>query len=555
MIHPSLRWRFISQVEDRGYFEEEIVSHLSIEHRAHRVSFSDRFSADARASQAVREQARLAANCNSPALPFLYAVEEVKTSLTIIYELVEGIPLEDRMRAGQYARPAAWAEMVVKLVDEMLEARTCGARFDRLGSQHIVIVENDDLRFSHRCPVGDVSREQVEGSQFLARYASGTHGVYTSRSIPNELAELARLRDILLKAAASSLTADFETLRAEVLRAPEMYSSPLANVEKEVGDVLVRMATTSEPSAPISTLRELRQAASRLRRDEPKARPAAPGATLLPPPSLHPGSAAATVVAGSTSFRTPEPPRPTPTPRSLDMPPAAMAPSPASPSPSDTGTPRLAADTGPLPAPPPKAKAKPSKTSGVPRDFNPDEDLNPYSIPTGPVAVRDPASSSLPAAQALRVEVRRPPRDWKPLITKIVILLVIVGAIAGAAVFVLPLLTPSRPNTKPVAAIQPAQPQSIEMNQYIVFDATASTDAEGDKLTYQWDVEGAAESIIMSDPERTTGTATNSMLLTTPRIKVQFLSTGNYTVRLRTNDGSFFSEPVTVAVEVRPRLR
>ncbi len=202
MIHPSRRWRFINQLEDRGYCEDEVVQHNVTELRALRRSFSEKFTEDEVAVEEVRKQTKIAARCNPPALPRLFALEKVEGYLTLVTELVEGVQLETLVEKKRFAKSREWVEFAISLTNELIELRNQDVKFERLDYKHLVVTDSNEIRITTRQPVGKLDAEVLAESKFLKRFEIRNQGgVYTAPGKPDEQAELWAIREILANAA------------------------------------------------------------------------------------------------------------------------------------------------------------------------------------------------------------------------------------------------------------------------------------------------------------------------------------------------------------------
>lgn len=536
MIHPSRRWRFIQEIEDQGYYEDEIVQHQVSEHRAIRRSYSEKFTQDEIATGEVIAQLRLAASCTPPALPIVYAVEITKDRLSYIMELVEGVEVVHLVRQKEFTRPRPWSSFAIKLVDELVLLRRTGARFERLPLEHLVIADNNELRIRQRFPVGPLDHELVARSRFLQRFEIIERGgVYTSTAPPNEAAELEAARDILLKAASANTANTFDELRQEVLANPERHSSPLARIDSSIAEFLFRI-NTGTGSADIRTLDQLRSRLQQFRSDAISAaadqtstwnQPAAP-----PPPEAKPAKPA---------FTTDEP---------------AANPFHHKPVAADYNvdeSPAMPSFGGGAQTPPPK----PARKKEPPPPLSPvDDDVNPFAMGAPPAP---PSGGETTAKHPSGAHMPTPPRPRRsgPLVSPVmvrnlVVAIGVIGVVIALAVIVPPMLnrTPVD-STPPIAVISGSGTISARVNERVTLDASESRDETAATLSYYWQViSPAGGKGLFVEPGGGQVTETATFVTRSPRVIVQFLNSESYVVELKVNDGTLFSQPVTVTVAV-----
>lgn len=540
MIHPSRRWRFIQELEDQGYYEDEIVQHQVSEHRAIRRSYSEKFSQDEIASGEVIAQMRLAANCMAPALPIVYAVEITKDRLSYIMELVEGVEVVHLLRQKEFTKPRPWSSFAIKLVEELVHLRRTGARFEKLPLDHLVIAENDELRIRQRFPVGPLDPDLVAKSRFLQRFEIIERGgVYTSNTPPDEAAEMEAIRDILLKAAAANTSSTFDELRQEVLAHPERHSSPLARIDSTIAEFLFRMNTGSG-SGDIRTLDLLRSRLQQFRSDAISAATADQTTMWNQPPAAPPPQAK----PARPAFNPDEPAdnpfhhKPVAADYNVDE-------SPATPS-----------FGGGASTPPPKPARR--KEAPPPPPVGPiDEDINPFAMGAPPVA--SSPGGDAPARPSPAVPLPTPPRPRRsgPLVSpamvrNLVIAVGVIGVVVALAVIVPPMLNRAPvDSTPPVAVISGSGTISARVNERITLDASESRDETATTLSYSWQVVSPAGGKgLFVDPGGGQVTETASFVTRSPSVIVQFLNAESYVVELRVNDGTLFSQPTAVTVEV-----
>ncbi len=554
MIHPSARWRFIQEISDKGYFEDEIVQHHLIEFRALRRSFSEKFCGDDAAVREALDQARLAARCNSPLMPIVYAAEKVQGRLCIIMELIRGRPVTELVGRSKFSRTRDWAAFTHRLLDNLLTARDAGARFERIVLEHFIISPTGEVRIVERSPVGLLTREKFESSHYLQRIAAQTGGgVYTSEELPDERGELDALREILVKVAAGNVKADIGKLREVVLKEPNMYPSPLAGIEKEVAEILLRMQLDGENGSPIHSLAELRDVVASLNKRAQSQRKTASTGAAPPLPyaqasegasaPLKPLNLEASQSSGSSGARA-----------LYEMPVAPSGPVQTPPKDSPTGQrssgqQQRGSGTGaePVPkTPPPKPARKPAKAAGNVVD----DDINPFASDEEVEDIKKEASKT-PVKAPIKVSSSESKGSKQKII---VASLLAVAVIAIAAVTLPPLLVSSGPNAEPTAAVAPANPGPYTVNEPVPVDASPSTDPEASSLTYYWRVLSPSEegSVIFTEVETERANTSRSFATKTPRIVLQFQGAGTYRIGLKVYDGAQYSEQVELSFRVVP---
>jgi hypothetical protein len=601
MIHPSERWRFVEAAGDKGFFEDDVVQHTVTEHRAMRRSFTEKITADPVALEEIRQQAQLAAGCNPPALPRIYMVEEVKGRFTILMELIEGVPLEDEINHQKYVRPRDWALLASQLLDELMELRQAGARFHKLSSEHLVLLDSGDIKITQRWPVGTMLPATLDASQSLQRMAMQPRvGVYTSTAPVNEQGEMEAVKQILVRMAAGSARHSFEQLREEVKKAPSMHPSPLAGVDFAISQVLMGMHPRPDGAGEYSNLFNVQAAIRTLLDDENRRisqhtnqsglvgqgsyNQPSPVSDLYatPPKGSLGGGQRSTPNSLSDAYRDPV----TGAPREVG---SISSRDPISTSgardPRSGGPPRDLGTGGRTPMPGSTPQRDPA--SGARRSPHPDpitgssgrrdpvsgvapkrdsksgsglrqaasiEDVNPYAndpvveeIAAGPIS---PPSASVIPAYTPRKSAAGAAIKW------VVIAVVVLAALGGGAVYVLPMLKAKPPNNKPVASIAPLAQSTVRMNDIITLDASGSTDEEPSKLTYYWERIAPADGrVILTEAGTSKGGERTEFATSVSKIDAQFITTGDYVFELKINDGSMFSEPVRVQLKVTPLTR
>lgn len=539
MISPSARWRFVEELADRTYYEDEIVQHQLIEFRALRRSFSEKFCKDPVALEEARRQARLAARNVSSLLPVLFCQEEIEGRHTVVMELVKGDMMRDRVAREEFKRPRKWFPFAQKLLEELIDGRSMGARYDRLSLDHLVISPSGEFRVSTRFPVGRVAPDVLESSPMLQRLeAMENGGVYTSNAPPDEIAELKAICEVLTKAAAGSVSSGYKELRQIAMKNPKMYPSELAGIEKAVAEILLRLSGDS--SAPgIMTLEALRDEIRRNTDSAVSADPrsgAAPQLEYVSVPETYSPSKPKSGIGSAASSRSPSP----------DPSSARSSDRLAKMSGLDTGDAPKADTKSPVspdPGSAPQLKPKKQKTPSI------EEDFNPY-------------------ASAEEVSEKKKEESSKPILAPVAsnggggkskILLYVGGgvllALGGLIVvaFVLPMLQASAPNEPPIAGLAELESRQFRINEPVPLDASPSKDPEGAELTYYWTIISPSGSTGIFTEVATERFIDGSTFATkTPNVTLQMQSSGIYVLELKVNDMKQTSRSVNTSFEILP---
>lgn len=595
MIHPSEKWRFVEPLGDKGFFEDDVVQHVVTEHRAMRRALSERVSADPVALEEVRQQASLAATYNAPALPRVYAVEMVKGRITIIMELVTGAPLDDEINHQKFVHPYEWASFACKLLEELLELRQCATRFHKLDSEHIVLQDSGDIRITSRWPVGTVQPPTLEASPVLQRMVEQPRvGVYTSTAPANEAAEIEAVKNILARMAAGSTRHTFDQLREEALKAPNMHASPLAGVDVVIANILMGMHPRPQGTGEFTNLFNVHAVIKRLCDDEMRRMAEAQQAAaamgmqrqsgIVPNLYTGQGSTLDSQVVRTSSANVP-----------VYRDPITGAPKdPVTGSYREVVNPLRDAHT------PPRDHQSHGSSSGQRPPIVPDEDHNPYAPPAtmahapgaGHAApAKDPisatprrdsrsgnrvASASVDAVNPYATErdadsgpvlqvgsakhsapapVYRAPSNVGKKLVPIIGGIVAVALLVAGVIFVLPMLKPKPPNTKPVAAIAPLAKTTVMVNEIVMIDASGSKDGENDKLTYYWVQKAPTDGrVSLTESGTSIGGERKEFATQSPKIDAQFFTIGDFSFELKVGDGQSFSDPATIDVKVVPKV-
>ncbi len=557
MIQPSKRWRFVKEIEDRGYCEDEIVIHHLTEHRAMRRSFSEKFSKDETVKEQVKRQMIEAARCRPPALPLVYAIEEVHDRLTIICELVTGIPVKDLVNEGKLSKQKKWLKFAYQLLTELIHLREADARFERLPIEHLVVTENDEIRINQRQSIGRVSQDIISQNALIQRFQLGKHGgVYTSSEGPDEEAEMLALRDILLKAGSGNVNNSYEKLRQMVLDNPKMYSSSLGEVDSRVAEIIVRISGESVGGKdPIRTLQQARNAVSSLRteiqREQEKKRQDFFESKKNPPPQD---------IAPSGLYNAPKGSQPISKAAQVDF--GAEDSSISGMGAKSTSDKRSKTDTSGLYNAEEKASTSSGATKGssiqIKKQSSTDvpglsEDFNPFATDDQiSQEVTKSKSENKKASTSQSSGVRKKGGSSLGGTIKWVIFTVVILAVIGGGGFAaMMLLNSSKPNEKPVARISETERETVTMNEKVELDASDSIDPDGNELDYTWKLISPGDgSVIFSDAGSSRLSGKSIYATESPKINVQFQTLGPNVLELTVYDGLLKSEAVTIKFEV-----
>lgn len=553
MIHPSERWRFVQEIDDKGFYEDEMVIHHLTGLRAFRRSFSEKFSADKSAVQVVLDQMKLAARSQATMLPFVFVAENVNGRLTLVMELVEGQSVLDLVSRRTLSKPREWARFAIKLLNAMVEARKVGARFDRLSLAHMTLTPNGELHLTRRFPMGNISKQEIEHSEYLERLDMiRDGGVYTSKQPPDERTELRVLSEVLCKIASGSVKNTLNFLKNEVKANPTYHSSPLASVEREIAEIILQMNGSGEGD-PIYSFDQL------IRILGPIANP--PKQERITP---SPQGVATT-------------PSQTPLPGGAIIPPSAIQ--SASPIPStppldfrngdDTisnpfETPQIVASQQPDKFPTPASSSgTPTPSPQLPPSSAVEEEINPYAAaplsPPSPI----PSNLSTNGSDSAFPGVTSPPQPTGEKVSKKLnltfllwgaIAVIALALIVGGAIFATSFFSSDKQNSPPVAEFVEQKLGTFKINEPVLLDGSLSRDLdEGDNLNYSWTlVRPAKASIIFTDPETNISKEALSFMTKSPKVTINFQNHGIHEIRLQVNDGQRYSQPVIQQVEITP---
>lgn len=544
MIKPSECWRFVEALEDKGYFEEEIVQHLLTEHRAIRRTFSERICQDREAAREIVEQAHMAARVTPPPLPFVYALEETEGSITLIMEQVEGRPLDQLIQDKMFTKPKAWALYAARIADALVVLRESGACFEKLDVEHLVLTKADTFRIRQRWPIGRPAASRIDRSPLLQRMARQPRGGVYAAGIGSALEreETEALAVILIRMHLG-LSATLDQFQASIRKAGETVldkASPAVLILGILNGMNGQGSLTSlrairdrlwefhaEESARLQTelLRQKTEA------EAPRPPDPAPASPAFDPFSFNvPGTASPTREAA------PRPSSSTPLPRPAEGP--------------EGGHINPFAAPG-VPAPAPR-KAPPAAPAGTAVDENA---ANPWLA--GPGAAPGGGGASAGAggsAPSVLVPLgKAAPRSSGRGIPGWLIGLMAVAALAGVGYGLSGFLTSGKPNQKPTAAIAPLAKTEFSTSEVFSLSAGPSSDPDGNPLSYEWQIV-KPESLTAIFTEAGSDRPREGRLFSTkvPDIRLQFLAGApEVTLQLIVFDGTNRSDPKTVTFAVR----
>lgn len=542
MIKPSECWRFVEALEDKGYYEEEVVQHLLTEHRAVRRTFSARICQDHDAAREIVEQAHMAARVTPPPLPFVYVMEETEGAITVVMEQVEGRPLDQLVQEKAFAKAKAWAVTASRIADALMMLRDAGACFEKLDLEHLVVTKADTIRIRQRWPVGRPSSSRLERSALLQRMARQPRGGVYVGGPPLEREELEAFALILIRML-HGLSHTVEQFQATVRRAGETLMEKASPAV-----VIVGILNGIEGQGALTSLRAVRDRLAEFYQEE----------------SLRLQNELLRARQEAEAPRAPEPPPPAPAfdPFSFNAPPgpAGASSREAMPKPSTTPLPRPAAaprgetdHVNPYAAPdvaPPAAK---KAAAPITAPLSPDDvAANPYAAVPGSSEVVGSAPAAPPKKSSPLIPLGRPVKNVGGGIAKAVVALVVVAAVVAVGAFGSTLFSSSKPNLKPTAVIAPLPKADFAVSASIPLSAAPSSDPEAQSLSFDWQIV-KPESLSGIFNESGSDRPREGRLFSTKvsDISVQFLSAGEVTMQLVVFDGINRSEPVTVSFSVK----
>jgi hypothetical protein len=516
MIESGDGWKFAAHLADRGFFADQLVEHVVTGHRAVRRVFSDKFSRDAAAVEAVRAQCSLAAPMQHPAIPAVYMVEEVQRQLCVYFEYVQEPYLDAEVARVPFAGPGVWSRRGLLLVRAFARMQQLGIGTDRVRLDNIAM-HGPMVRFATRWPLANLSELEAAQSLFLQRLVQSPYGgVYAVNGAYPERACLARLKDLLYHLA----TGKTDRTVGEAIEAAKSSGNTLAplGVDSGIERILRGLHDPKGPDA-ITTLEVLEAALSEMAGG--RRRSGGPSRASEPQPAL------------------------------ADAPPVAAAPGPRRPAP----LPELKPRPGDAPRreekDAPHSSSRPSSNSIEAIAADAEEDrayLYPNRNKT-PAAATPTAKAAAPSSgglSALTSSASAKPASASGGGTGRMIgigLAAVVGiaVVVGAAFF---LLGGRGKNLPPTASIAPVNTQ-VQMYQTIMLDGSGSTDPEGAPLKYSWRV---------LDLDRTNYKFSRNADGTARTTDLQFFQTGTFRVQLEVFDGKFLSAPpAELTFTVSPR--
>jgi hypothetical protein len=536
MIGNSICWRFIEPIVDTGFYEDEIVEHLGTLHRARRRAFNAKLSKDEHALAEICRQGSLMGNVQYPALPRYYGGELVEGQYTIVSELIEGRPFIESGARGGYQGILDWCDNVIKLVEELTPLEGINVDFSRVRSNQIVVSNRGRIKFTTTWPVGNVQRERLGASPFLARLVSSPNGgLFVSDGPVDMITAMENLQGILYHLAigseARTVESALEDDRKEMARTGATELPAVMGVESAIAELILSLRRPdgsreiqSLPALATSARKLKKRTQQRIEEDRSGKRAAATGQSsanfgkVVESPEPQ-GSGRSGMESSGPFFPT--------------APSSAMA---------------VARDMAAAPPPSSDSKPKPRVTA---IDATPEEQKPQYVRVKEEIEL-DTAEALYPkrpdmvsTSEGVEVKIKELPKAKSRKaegIRNMVLVLIGVAILIGGGI---KLYQASRtvPNDAPIAIISSA-PTKIAGIEKVVFDAAGSSDPENKPLTYHWRV---------IDPENVDCVFRPNDTAAAIQTNVQFFQGGTMTVQLRVFDGALFSEPVTTVVEVTGR--
>lgn len=533
MITPGAGWRFQEHIATHELYEDQVVEHELTGHLAVRRVYASELLGNPAAADLLRGQARALASLHHPALPRFYGLHEQEGRLVWLFENLRGPTLRGQLRARGHLSAGRWAAAAYDLVELLRDLSRSGVSLSRLRLEDFVVLD-ETLRLATLAPAPNPV--PADAPPILAALAADrASGVWHRGDPRRQEGESARLLDVLYHLAMPTQEAPLaDGLAAHEAQQQQLGAGPrvhsVLGIEGPIEQVLLRFH-----HVPDCKWDELAEALMPL---------VDRGA---PMESTH-GS------AGDEAFRL------TRTPRSAPEIPGRAA---------EPVRPKQ------QPAPAPAAPAAPSSApAGAVAAVSPDE-------PTPSAARRSSAEREVFARSEIRMEgkqrfeddatedrsylipeqradektelvaqeIVRRRRSWmsgRRFVVLSLVTVVVVGGIVAAVVLLPAMLAKEPPPNVPPTALFTVSTQTFAAYQRVTLDATASTDPEGRRLLYSWQVKGLAPDQWRIEPNKTREAATPEL---------QIYAEGRHAVELKVFDDSLYSLPVEAEVVVGPPIR
>jgi hypothetical protein len=516
VIHVSETWRFVSPIDDKSYWEDSLIQHLLTEHRAVRRLFSKALCADEAVLAEIVTQARDGAACTPELLPKIYQLEVIDDQTSIVQEQIEGRTLDELINHEHFKRPLEFLRYAIQLINDFIMLRQAGARFERIDTTHLVLMESDEFRIRERAVVGRPDSAALASSQLLTRLIQlPRNGVYASSLPADQPAEFDAIARLFLQMAANSTKVELETWKNKT---PRLEYGPDGAFSKYVMELHRGDYNTLEQAK--KALLDLRHKEQHRHEQELKgAAPTKRGDSSPPSPSGSRSSRSLMDVAGVPQARPDE------------------GTNPYAPSHSSVSVPKV-----------------PAKPTG------PAEDTNPYAAPAAGSAASSSSSSSTTRPSLTNLApppLQVPIRSQKPFpIAMVGGIITAVAIVVGLGYVALDFLqtTTAAPNNRPTAQIAGPALSTVVNSDRITLDGSPSSDPDKNPLTYKWKVKDGGEGIVIWSEVGSSQGANKPFFSTrSPKLDAQFIRTGKVTLELIVDDGTLSSDPVSIEVEVMPR--
>ena len=536
MIESAFGYKFRDHVSETILYEDQVVEHMVTTALARRRVFPKRLLQDEVAYQAIRDQVRLSASISHPNVPTIFMAGVHKDQYLVIQQHFQGETLELIAQRKHAQASKDWILIARRLVRLLANLQINGIAFDRIHLRD-VLFSNQLIIFNSRYPVGKTSGEALTKSPYLQRlFESSTSGIYhvQGRFPMNEC--LIRAKELLYHLACA---AQFDTIDAGLEHHAERSrgfgqggsGSSLLGLDHAIEEVLLRLHHTNDGNS-IRTLDDLIVVLDQFQVIKTTA-PTLPHGMrqvtstsktevkFAPDFEAAPASSAKAAIAAAGSLIA-KPVTPTSERRAPEAPKV---------------TPNQARDYQ-------ASGGGPKEMISAKADEDAEEDRS-YLYPTAPrTETAQPAAKSSSSSESLQQNpvssYQAPTRSapnipWKQILGVLGVIVLVFGL--WIAVSILPALQ-KKPNTAPTAKILAAEGTTTKPTGKIALSASESSDAEGDSLTYTWNLRG--EGITPTD-YALEPTAPNSSSITASVFK-----TGTYTVELVVFDGQLKSAPVTI---------
>lgn len=568
MIEEGTGWKFRQHIEDNGLFEDQIVEHMGTGHLAVRRVFSKKLDQENEALEAVKEQVTCSKDLHHPAVQRIFFMEEVEGHLCLYGEHMDGTTLDVLTRHKTFQDRSKWVDAALAITTMLSEFQQANVAFDRL-TLHSIRVKGNVVRVVSRWPTGTIRPGEEPESRFFRRLLElPVGGVYVARrGYPLE-AGLERVKELLFfMATAKDLQSVAQVLEEREQRKRDSGAigvSPLG-LDSDIEQIILGLHESTGPNG-IRSIEQLKSALAKLVGRKPrKAAPApqfASAEVAVKRVSEESAPSPKRAAPAPDPIKGPKPPPPTAVPQQVAKPAPPVEPDPVS----DPMPPRQAASASAPSSvnelgmlgrhtdddadedraylyPTPSSDKVPSKkaASGLK-----DERMSSSSTPSpdpSTVSADSATDADLPIPDKKKKK-RRAGGGFKVKIPLSLILVPIgIAAVAGIAFFAWDFFKPHPQNERPVGQITQL-PESVPVYTDLGLDASASYDADGDTLSFTWDIPEADPADYKLRMVDGTGDA---------KATIQFFRPGLYTIRLQVFDGQAMAPAVSQKIQAVPQ--